>query len=580
MRPVRFLLDIPKRGLGKLTTLAVTIGKTFRLRDGDGPEVWVENAHHVIQAGQFGIVVGYLFAKGTGRRIARLPGEILHGRDAFGIAEWLTHECWGAYCALLADGPTFHVYADPSGLLPVYCAQDAQHWHCTSDVTLLDVSSFGKPQVSFPALAAHLQRSEWRGTRTCLAGVDELPSGHLTAFGRSATQSVGFWHHSHFMPGRSSGSFAEFARQLRDTAQTVMRAWRSVTGRVLVSASGGVDSSLIAAALGATDRDFACLTVATVDPSGDEREPVQDLARRLGVETFEAWYDASKVDLATSVSLGLPRPTGKAFMKDVRRAAGEAARAFGASAVFDGNGGDNLFCYLHSAVPILDRWRCEGLCRGTAETLLDMCQITQATIPAMLRATKARSRRGSRPSAWPADVRLLASEIGDSSVVAVLEKLAQSIPSHHQGKMDHLELLLRTQNFIHSAADNADPLQLSPLMSQPLVELCLSIPTWIWCQGGINRALARAAFAQDLPSSIVRRVSKAGPDSAMRDIFTHNHALIRDMLLGGLLMSNGLLDAAAIEQALMADPHGADPVIYRLLDLIEAEAWVRSWQGT
>lgn len=123
MRPVRFLLDIPKRGLGKLTTLAVTIGKTFRLRDGDGPEVWVENAHHVIQAGQFGIVVGYLFAKGTGRRIARLPGEILHGRDAFGIAEWLTHECWGAYCALLADGPTFHVYADPSGLLPVYCAK-------------------------------------------------------------------------------------------------------------------------------------------------------------------------------------------------------------------------------------------------------------------------------------------------------------------------------------------------------------------------------------------------------------------------------------------------------------------------
>lgn len=580
MRPVRFLLDIPKRGLGELTTLTVTNGKPFRLRNDGGPEAWVEDADHVMEAGRFGIVVGYLFANGTGQRIARLPGEILHSCDAFGIAEWLTHECWGAYCALLTDGPTFHVSADPSGLLPVYCAQDAEHWYCTSEVTLLDLGCYGKPQVSFPALAAHLQRPEWRGARTCLAGVDELPSGHLTSFGHMATQSVALWQLSHFMPGRSSRSFTEFARQLRETAQTVMRAWSSVAGRVLVSASGGVDSSLIAAALGAMHQDFACLTVATVDPSGDEREPVREIARHLGVEIFEARYDASKVDLATAASLGLPRPTGKAFMKDVRRAAGEAARSLGARAVFDGNGGDNLFCYLHSAVPILDRWRCEGLCRGTAETLLDMCQITQATIPAMLRATKVRSRRGSRPSAWPADVRLLASEIGDSNLVAMLEKLAQSIPSHHPGKMTHLELLLRTQNFIHPVTGRADPLQFSPLMSQPLVELCLSIPTWIWCQGGINRALARAAFAQDLPSSIVRRVSKAGPDSAMREIFTHNHVLIRDMLLGGLLMSNGLLDAAAIEQALMADPHGDDPVIYRLLDLVEAEAWARSWQGT
>ena len=580
MRPVRFLLDIPKRGLGELTTLTVTNGKPFRLRDGGGPQAWVQDANHVIEAGRFGIVVGYLFAKGTGQRIARLPVEILHGRDAFGIAEWLTHECWGAYCALLADGPTIHVYSDPSELLPVYCVQDAEHWHCASDVALLGVCSFGKPQVSFPALTAHLQRPEWRGPRTCLAGVDELPSGHVTSFGHMATQSVALWQLSHFMPGRSSRSFAEFARQLRDTAQTVMRAWSSVAGRVLVSASGGVDSSLIAAALGATHRDFACLTVATVDPSGDERETVRDLARHLGVEIFEARYDASKVDLANAASLGLPRPTGKAFMKDVRWAAGEAARSLGASAVFDGNGGDNLFCYLHSAVPILDRWRCEGLCRGTAETLLDMCQITQVTIPAMLRATIARSRRGIRPPAWPADVRLLASEIGDSNVVAMLEELARSIPSNHPGKKNHLDLLLRTQNFIHPAAGNADPLQFSPLMSQPLVELCLSIPTWIWCQGGINRALARAAFAQDLPSSIVRRVSKAGPDSAMRDIFIQNHALIRDMLFGGLLMSNGLLDAAAIEQALMADPHGDDPVIYRLLDLVEAEAWARSWQGT
>ncbi len=365
---------------------------------------------------------------------------------------------------------------------------------------------------------------------------------------------------------------------LRETAQSVMRAWNSVSGRALVAASGGVDSSLIAAALATTGQNFACLTVATSDPSGDEREPVRQLAGHLGVEIFETFYDPKHVNLAEPVSRGLTRPNGKAFMRDVTRAAGQAARAFGAHLAFDGNGGDNLFCYLHSSAPILDRWRSEGFSRGTVASLLDMCRITQSTVPSMMRALALRARRGSRPTQWLADRRLLASDVGHFEVQASLEHMALTIPREHPGKLDHLDLLLRTRNFVHPATGVADPLQFSPLLSQPLVELCLSIPTWIWCQGGINRALARAAFAKDLPPSIVRRVSKAGPDSAMREIFTLNCALIRDMLLDGLLMSNGLLDAAGTEQAVSTDPHGDDPIIYRLLDLVEAEAWVRSWQ--
>lgn len=305
---------------------------------------------------------------------------------------------------------------------------------------------------------------------------------------------------------------------------------------------------------------------------------MRQLAGHLGVEIFETYYDPKHVNLAEPVSRGLTRPSGKAFMRDVTRAAGQAACAFGAHLAFDGNGGDNLFCYLHSSAPILDRWRSEGFSRGTVASLLDMCRITQSTVPSMMRALALRARRGSRPAQWLPDRRLLASDVGHFEVQASLEHMALTIPREHPGKLDHLDLLLRTRNFVHPATGVADPLQFSPLLSQPLVELCLSIPTWIWCQGGINRALARAAFAKDLPPSIVRRVSKAGPDSAMREIFKLNCALIRDMLLDGLLMSNGLLDAAGIEQAVSTDPHGDDPIIYRLLDLVEAEAWARSWQ--
>ncbi|KHS45259.1 asparagine synthase [Novosphingobium subterraneum] len=578
MKPIRFLLTWPEASAGNIERIALSTGSTFRVSGLDGPRLWAEHEEHVLDAGERGVVIGYLFERTTGRRVTRLPREILQCPDASSFATWLTREYWGAYAALLIDGPHLCVYPDPSGLLPVFRSKTAEGQACTSDATLLHMHSLTKARVSWSDLSSHLQRPDWRGQRTCLTGIEEVPAGHMTSWTKDGATSVAVWHATQFMPDKKTRPFDELAFELRATAQSVMRAWGSVSSRLLVSASGGVDSSLIAAALATTGKDFACLTIATGDPSGDERVPVRMLANALGVETIEARYDPRMVDLTVPVSLGFARPSGKAFMQEVRRQAIEAAGQFGASAVFDGNGGDNLFCYLHSPAPILDRWRSEGLSRGTAATYLDICRIAQTTLPAMARALALRARRGARPAAWTADRRLLASDVPACDAPAAIQDMALAVPFKHPGKVEHLALMLRTQNFIHSAGGPADLLQFSPLMSQPLVELCLSIPTWIWCQGGINRALARAAFSQELPAAIVRRVSKAGPDSVMRVIFAQNRALIRDMLLGGLLRANGLIDAVAIEQAIASDPHGEDPIIYRLLDFVEAEAWARSWQ--
>lgn len=578
MKPVRFLLNVPGSSAGRAISLAVSSGGPAPSQETRAPVVWAEHSEHIINLGDRGIVVGYLFARETGQRRFALPIELVHAPEPAQIASWLTRNCWGAYAALLRDGPNLYVYPDPSGLLPVYRIENADRWLCTGDLPLLGHLYPSRPRVSWSQLGAHLQQPEWRGPQTCLEAIDELPAGQLTCLTSSERQPLAMWQPSQFMPQRPNRPFDELAAELRATAQKVMRAWSSVSGRMLVAASGGVDSSLIAAALSTTGQDFACLTVATTDPSGDERVPVRQLAGHLGVEMFEEFYDARCINLAAPASLDLPRPSGKAFMQEVRRATRQAGEAFRADVLFDGNGGDNLFCYLHSSVPILDRWRCEGISRGLAETVLDMCRITQSTIPSMMHAIALRARRGMRPAAWHADRRLLARGLDQWDVQAALDDLAQTVPREHPGKVDHLGLLLRTQNFVHPATGSANPMQFSPLMSQPLVELCLSIPTWLWCRGGVNRAVARAAFAQDLPSAIVRRVSKAGPDSAMREIFTRNRALVREMLLDGLLMANGLLDAPAIEQALAADPHGQDPIIYRLLALVEAEAWARSWQ--
>lgn len=47
----------------------------------------------------------------------------------------------------------------------------------------------------------------------------------------------------------------------------------------------------------------------------------------------------------------------------------------------------------------------------------------------------------------------------------------------------------------------------------------------------------------------------------------------------GHLAREGLLDLAAVEQALMIDAFTGDSTIYRMLDLAEAENWAKMWRG-
>ncbi|KUO56542.1 MAG: hypothetical protein APF78_09445 [Sphingomonadales bacterium BRH_c3] len=175
-------------------------------------------------------------------------------------------------------------------------------------------------------------------------------------------------------------------------------------------------------------------------------------------------------------------------------------------------------------------------------------------------------------------MRLLAPEPDGQADLNPLTPWLDTEVDRHRGKRDHLALIMRAQNHLHCLGVAGLP-RFSPLMSQPLLEFCLGVPTWLWCAGGINRAPARSAFARDLPPEIVRRTSKAGPDSFIRRSFSDNRSTIRAMLLDGLLARQSLLDLAAVEQALGVDAMAGGSIIYRLLDLAEAEAWARSWQG-
>lgn len=545
---------------------------------GEETRLWLEDGMGTVDLGPCGLAVGAVFtrADSTPCNSLALDGNLQAG--ARSMARQLIQQFWGAYTALLVDESEtgVAVLVDPSGLLPVYTLRTASHTLLSSHTRLMFRCCEAPPRVDLIQLHGFLCRPDLRERATCLTGVDELRPGSLTTIGSASRTEMQLWSADAHLPAALQPSFAELVSELRRAAITVMGAWSKHLGPVAVAASGGVDSSFICGALHSAGASFGCITAATADPSGDERLAVRRLATHLAVRYAEGIYDPALFDAAECASAALPRPSRKSFLNGVDRLFCAAAEELGAAIVLDGNGGDNLFCYLHSAAPIIDRLRAERSATGWATTFFDTCRVTGCDLGTMARATSRRLWWKPGFPAWPADARLLTQPPPLFANIDPLTPWTDVAVGKHGGKHDHLALIMRAQNHIHGLSAPAP--RFSPLMSQPLVELCLRIPTWLWCDGGLNRSIARHAFANELPPTLRGRTAKAGPDSYIRAIFERNRRTIAQIVLDGLLLGGGLLDRAAVERAFTIDACSEGSLVYRLLDLAEAELWAQSWQ--
>src|SRR3546814_5560641 len=94
---------------------------------------------------------------------------------------------------------------------------------------------------------------------------------------------------------------------------------------------------------------------------------------------------------------------------------------------------------------------------------------------------------------------------------------------------------------------------ISSLLSQPIVEYFLGIPPWEACEGGVDRSVARRAFAQDLPIAVTARSGKGSPDGFVGHYIDTHRTEIFERLMDGTLANSGLVDRTQLELALRAD---------------------------
>jgi asparagine synthase (glutamine-hydrolysing) len=524
-----------------------------------------------------GAVIGKLFHRhGPSAQLTTLSRD---DADALRSSQCrrLIDRYWGGYVAIVRSHDGVHVLRDPSGALPAYYLKSRGNTIVASDADLLLDAGLLVPDIDWSVLGGSLYLPDIPMSRTSLAGVSDLRAGTMLSLASTHHRVQELWSPwDHIGHNRDEHVDAN-ATRLRHVVQSCISAWASCYRRPLIGVSGGLDSSIVAASLATTAAEITCLTMSTEDPVGDERDFARAIASHIGAPLIENRYEFADVDISRSATAHLPRPCGRSQALAYNAAILRATRANSNDAVFSGNGGDNVLYLTHSARPLVDRYLAEGFSPALAATIGDIASITNASVWQIIAEARRVWRKRATKYQWHREPEFLSADfVRDSSHASTDHPWLTAIDHAPPGKRAHVAMLVRMQLHLEGRERASNVPTINPLASQPVMEVCLSIPSWQFCTGGTDRAIARAAFSKELPPLILNRKSKGGPEGFVAQIVNGHLSAIRSRLLEGRLVAQGFLDRTALATALASGQHKTLDYS-RIVSLLDTEAWLARW---
>lgn len=506
--------------------------------------------------------------------------------DPGAFARRLAAEAWGAYVALLRpprSGPT-EVFRDPSGALGCVTWSLGDSLHLVTD-DVATAPGWLRPRgmaLNWNRIAAILATPTAGTTEPIFDDVTGVGPGQMLTLGTNAPPTA-IWTPSGF--ARDDGADLHWVEE--ELVRRVDAAAEALIGghdRVVMELSGGLDSSILAGAIGATSltgRVAHWLHYREMRPEADEARFARAVTERLGVPLLEQPKSFEPLDEESLKEIGVfSRPAIGAMdgMRD--RFETELLGRSGATAIVSGQGGDGVFFQYPTALVAADEFARRGWGAWRSPLLANVARRTRQSVWSVVGQVQAAKRgRETRPSGTSALLTRQWAEIApriEHEWVTAARRAG--LPP---GKVLHVEGIAVTHFFYEPSRRLAVADILMPLFTQPVMELCLSVPVPDLAGGSYDRPFARRAFAHRIPEAVLNRRTKGALTAHVARRVAASCDILRPYLVHGCLADAGLLDRDKLSHTL--DPErlmtGQAQHAMHVLNAAAVEAWVRHWQG-
>lgn len=534
-----------------------------------------------------------LSAKGHRFRTSGDTESIVHAYEEYGT-DFANH-LNGMFAIALHDSNTntLHLVRDHLGIKPLYYMLTKDFLVWGSEVKSLLASGLFSPELNLDAVNQFLTWEYVPGADTMMRGVHKLRPGEMLSLDLASGHSslVQYWD----IPKGSatSRSDAEWADLVEHKIVESVRAQMVSDVPLGAFLSGGVDSSLVASAMGRAQT----FSIGFDDPSYNELKYSKEVAEHLGVDHVTEVIQPHVVDLFDSLMFHLDDPIGD-FSIFPTFLVSRLARKH-VTVALSGDGADELFggyeTYVANAmarryagVPaVLRQWLIEpvinrvkpraakkGLINkakrfveGAAQAPgLEHCRwrkfLDAETRDALFTAD------ASHELETPSDAHILnlferagaRSDLDRSLYVDVKSYLSDNILT----KVDRMSMAVSLEARV-------------PYLDKDLVELAFDVPDRLKVRKGKTKVMLKEIAARHVPSSCVYRQKEGFSIPIKNWLGTQFRPLLDELLGSSRIRDAGLFNPTTVDTLKEQHLSGRANHSHVLWSLIVFEAWRDKW---
>lgn len=520
-----------------------------------------------------GVLIGQAYSRATGAALTQADFATLDLDDPKEACAWLIEKAWGGYVAVLAQdrrvSPT--TLRDPTGALEAFVW--ARNGVTAIGSTLPEgLASPAGLALDWDQIADILADPARSGGALPLTGVVAVDPGACRS-GLGGRDAMVLWSPARFADRR--GRDWASRTDLRNCVDRTVAALAASAGKIVCEISGGLDSAIVATSLSAGGRPAdQAINFYRDQYEADERAYAQAAAARAGVPLEVVRRTPFTLSAAT-FELGATsvRPNFNALDPGYDESLSDVLARTGAEVLFTGHGGDVVFLQVGAAslaADLLAGAPCEG---SRARRLAEVARRTRRSVWSL----GAEALRG-RPGRFSPEAQVSPSNIIKRSAALTTHPWLVDGANVAAGKRAQIAGLV-TSLTLNGATRRAERARLAhPLLSQPVIELCLGVPATVLSAGETERSYARDAFADRLPRSIVERRSKGDISVFLGRSLASSIDFLRPFLLEGRLAAEGLIDVERLEAALSVDAILWKDATVEILAAATLEAWIGHWE--
>ena len=490
---------------------------------------------------------------------------------------------WGRYIGVVFNQQTQSstLVRDPQGLSTLFYIIKPNGILFSSHLHLLYDALEEKPSVNISFFAEYAINTNNASSRTPFENILELQPGMGLTLNFNGTHIIkNLWDVSGFK-GEFITDQQAVEEELLATLRATTKAWAQDSSGVCVELSGGADSSGVMILLRDVLPDLNLIGVNYFDsktPSSNEIPHAQEVADACNAPLHFIDWQTTPLLTPLPSSWRPDRPTSLFLSHSTSNQLRAIATKNNCSEIMNGQGGDHVFLAPQPAEALADYWLDKGF-RGIGHPMKEISASNRMPWSTLARDSVKDVARyyGNKQKTTKIDAPVI--------TPAYLAKhketdfyLKDHLKGFYPGKIKHIQALSHGVMYADRSQRINGYTMTHPLLSQPLIELALKIPTYQSFNNGFDRIFFRNAVSRIKKPQALWRTLKGETTGSMIKELSGNASIIHDMILAGRLAQSGMVNTQWLTEQITKVRHGQADNLWPIIHLLTSQLWLNQWK--